>query len=98
MLKTAPVKRNTVDIDTRRNVAMLAIGRKPKEVAEVPHEQFIRRTLKAKLGWPQREQAPESIKQVAKEMAAVLVARDKEIADKNAARDAAVAQGVADNV
>jgi hypothetical protein len=106
MLKTtAPIRRNTVDIDTRRNVVVIARARKPKEVAEVGHEQFIRNALKDKMGWPRREPAPESIKAAAREMAAFLVARDKEVAaakakarDEQAANDAAAAQDIADNV
>lgn len=100
---TAVIKRNTVDIDTRRNIVVIARARKPKEVAEVSHEQFIRNALKDKMGWPRREPAPESIKAAAREMAAFLVARDKEVAaakrklaDEQAAEDAAVAQDMAD--
>jgi len=104
MLKTtAPIRRNTVDIDTRRNIVVIARARKPKEVAEVSHEQFIRNALKDKMGWPRREPAPESIKVAAREMAAFLVARDKEMAaakakarDEQAAKDAAVRQGMID--
>lgn len=92
----APTKRNTVCIDTRRSVNMLAMARKPQEVAKEGHEQFIRNALKDKLGWPRREPAPESIKAAAREMAAKLVARDKAAADarakareEQAAKDAA---------
>lgn len=97
MLKTV-TKRTTVCIDTRRTVNMLAMARKPADVAKEGHEQFIRNLLKDKLGWPRREPAPESIKAAAREMAARFVARDKKIADEKAAREAAVAQGIADNV
>lgn len=93
MLIQAPFKRHTVDIDTRRTVVVLARARKPFEVAEVNHEQFIRNTLKDKLGWPRRDPAPESIKVAAKEMAAHLVQRDKEVAN-----DAAAEQDIANNV
>jgi len=100
---TAPVRRSTVDVDTRRNIVVIARARKPKEVAEVSHEQFIRNALKDRMGWPRREPAPESIKAAAREMASFLVARDKAIADvkakardEQAAKDAAVAQGIAD--
>ena len=82
MLIQAPFKRSTVDIDTRRTVVVMARSRKPQEVAEVNHETFIRNALKDKLGWPRRDPAPESIKVAAREMAAFLVARDKDIADK----------------
>lgn len=103
MLKQA-TKRTTVCIDTRRTVNMLAMGRKPHDVAKEGHEQFIRNTLKDKLGWPRREPAPQVIKDAARSMAAFLVARDKALADKKAAardeqaaKDAAVAQGIADS-
>lgn len=77
MLIQATFKRHTVDIDTRRTVVVMARVRKPQEVAEVNHETFILNALKDKLGWPRRDQAPESIKVAAKEMAAFLVSRDK---------------------
>jgi len=100
---TTPVRRTTVDIDTRRNIVVIARSRKPKEVAEVSHEQFIRNALKDKMGWPRREPAPETIKAAAREMASFLVARDKEVAaakakarDEQAAKDAAVRQGMID--
>lgn len=103
MLIQAPFKRTTVDIDTRRTIVVLARVRKPHEVAEINHETFIRNALKDKLGWPRREQAPESIKVAAKEMAAHLVARDKAVADakakarnEQAACDALVAQEMAE--
>ena len=40
-------KRTTVDIDTRRHVIVAAQARKPKEVAEVNHETFIRNAKEA---------------------------------------------------
>jgi hypothetical protein len=79
------VRRNTVDIDTRRSVFMLAAARKPADVAKEPHEAFVRHTLKNRMGWPQREPAPQSIKDAAKAIAAQLVARDQ------AAKDAELA-------
>lgn len=95
----ATTKRNVVCIDTRRTVNMLASGRKPQDVAKEGHEQFIRNLLKDKLGWPRREPAPEAIKAAAREMAARLQARDKDIADKKfalkQAADAKVAAKVA---
>jgi len=101
--KTATVRRANVTVDDRRALIAIASGRKPKEVAEVTHEQFIRNALKDKMGWPRREPAPESIKVAAREMAAFLVARDKEVAaakakarDEQAAKDAAAAQDMAD--
>jgi len=96
MFTITNTRRTTVDVDTRRNVVMIAQARKPRDVAAVPHEQFIRNTLKDKMGWPRREPAPESIKVASREIAAFLKARDKAIADKKAAQDAAVVQGIAD--
>ena len=101
--KTATVKRTTVDIDTRRSIVVIARARKPKEVAEVNHETFIRNALKDRMGWPRREPAPESIKAAAREMASFLVARDKEVAaaaakarDEQAANLAACEQDMED--
>ena len=98
-------KRTTVDIDTRRNVFMIAKARKPGDIAKVPHETFIRNELKDRLGWPRRESAPDAIKAVAREMAAQfnaeMLAKSKAAAkarDEQAANEAAVAQGIADNV
>jgi hypothetical protein len=92
----ATIKRTTVCIDTRRTVNMLASARKPQDVAKEGHEQFIRNLLKDKMGWPRREPAPESIKAAAREMAARLVQRDKDLAEakrkakeEQAAREAA---------
>lgn len=97
MLKnTAPAHRATVTVDDRRAVFVAAQARKGRAVAEVPHEVFIRNMLKDRLGWPRREPAPEGLKKAAREMASQLVARDKKIADEQAARDAAVAQDIAD--
>jgi len=100
---TAIARRSIVDIDTRRKIVVIARARKPQAVAVVAHEQFIRNALKDSMGWPRREPAPDSIKAAAREMAAFLVARDKEAADakarardEQAAKDAAVAQGMID--
>ncbi len=82
-------KRTTVDVDTRRTVNMLAMSRKPGDVAKESHEQFIRNALKDRLGWPRREPASDAIKEAAKQMAAVLQQRDKALADKKAAEKAA---------
>jgi hypothetical protein len=41
MFKQAAAKRSNVTVDDRRAVIVIAQARKPKEVAEVPHEQFI---------------------------------------------------------
>lgn len=94
MQKTV-AKRTTVCIDTRRSVNMLAMARKPADVAKEGHEQFIRNLLKDRLGWPRREPAPESIKAAAREMAARFVARDKELAANKAKHAAAVAEQAA---
>ena len=96
MFKNAtPVKRNTVDVDTRRAVIVIARSRKPKEVAEVNHETFIRNSLKDRMGWPRRDPAPEAIKAAAREMAAFLVARDKEVAAAKAKLAAEAAEKAA---
>ena len=91
-------KRTVVDVDTRRAVVTVARARKPRDVAEVPHEKFVRNALKDRLGWLRRDPAPESIKAAAKEIAAFLVKRDadaakaeKEAAAKIAAAAAATA-------
>jgi hypothetical protein len=75
-MQQAQAKRTVVDIDTRRTVLVQARGRKPREVAAVNHETFIRNALKDRLGWLRREPAPEAIKSAAKEMASFLVKRD----------------------
>lgn len=93
---TAPVKRAIVDVDTRRAVMSIAMGRKPRDVAEVPHEAFIRNMLKDRLGWPRREPAPDAIKEATRQMASFLIARDEKVADEKAARDAIVAQEAAE--
>ena len=89
--------KSVVDIDTRRKVFMAAGARKPTEVAKLAHEAFIRNMLKDSLGWKRDQPAPETIKAVAKEMAAQFTARDKKIADaKQAAKDAAAAKQAAE--
>lgn len=99
-------RKTIVDTDTRRSVFMLAKGRKKDEVAKVPHEAFIRQALKAKLGWAKAEPAPEHVKQVAKELAAVfnaemLAASNRVRAQREASiakMDADVVQGIADAI
>jgi len=91
-MQKVQTQRTTVDIDTRRAVSMEARGRKPRDVAEMGHEQFIRNALKDRLGWPRRDPAPESIKVAAKEMAAFLVKRDADIAAAKAATAKAEAE------
>lgn len=78
MLKQAPQKRANVTIDDRRAILVIASARKPKDVAEVPHEAFIRNALKDRLGWPRREPAPQQLKESAKHLAEGLVKRDRE--------------------
>lgn len=75
-------RKDKVDVDLRRQVFVVAQGRKPKEVAKEPHEAFIRNTLKDKMGWPRREPAPESIKAAARAMAEQLKQRDRDVAAK----------------
>jgi len=87
MLKQAQTKRTVVDVDSRRAVSVAARARKPREVAEMGHEQYIRNALKDRLGWPRRDPAPESIKAAAKEMAVFLNKRDADIAAAKAAQD-----------
>lgn len=65
-------QRSNVTVDDRRVVLVAAKSRKAAEVAKVPHEVFIRQALKAQLGWPQREPAPKSLLDAAKQMAAAL--------------------------
>lgn len=77
MLKQAQQKRSNVTVDDRRAVLVIAQARKPKDVAEMSHENFLRNALKDRLAWPRREPAPEAVKQAAKHMAQALIARDK---------------------
>jgi len=70
MLKATLVQRSNVTIDDRRAVFVAARARKPRDIAAVPNEVFIRNMLKDRLGWPRREPAPESVKAVTREMVA----------------------------
>ena len=65
-------QRTTVNVDDRRAVLMATKFRKPRDVAAVPHEQFIRQFLKARMGFDRKDPAPQSVKDVAKQMSAVL--------------------------
>lgn len=65
-------RRSNVTVDDRRAVLTLTRGRKPADVARVPHEVFIRQTLKARMGWPKNENAPKVVIEVARQMAAAL--------------------------
>lgn len=92
-MQTTTARKTIVDVDTRRTVVMTARARTPKDVAVVPHEQFVRNLLKSKMGWPKREPAPEALKVAAREIASVLVQRDKDLAAAKAkARDEAEAK------
>ncbi len=88
MRKQQIQRRTEVTIDDRRAVLVLARTRDPKLAAVVPHEAFIRNTLKDRMGWPRKEPASDQLKAAAREMAAHLVSRDKEAA---AAKRAALA-------
>lgn len=81
-------RKTVVDVDTRRAVIVVARGRKPAEVAKVPHESFIRNMLKERMGWPRREPAPETIKEAARQMAAALKAEEKARYDALVAKEA----------
>lgn len=85
MLKQT-IQRTNVTIDDRRSVIVLARGRKPADVAKVPHEAFLRQQLKARMGYGTKDSAPDSIKQAAKEMAASLLREAKVAADAAAAK------------
>jgi len=98
MLKTNRkiARRNVVTVDDRRAVMLLAKARTPKEIAVVKHEDFIRRALKQRLGWPQTEPASEPLKLAAKEIANVLATQAKEAAAKAKAEADAKAKVEAD--
>ena len=72
MFKTAPVQRSNVTIDDRRAAFVAAKGRRPRDVAAVPNEQFIRNMLKDRMGWPHRDPAPEALKAASREIATAL--------------------------
>jgi hypothetical protein len=74
--------RSNVTVDDRRAILPVANARKPHEVKETRHEDFIRRALKARLGWAANQAAPQAVLDAAKQMAAVLEARDAAAAAK----------------
>ena len=80
--------KTVVCADTRRAVFMIAKARRKDDVLKEKHEDFVRRTLKERMGWPKREPAPESIKLVAKEIAATLIRMEKEAAAAKEAKQA----------
>lgn len=84
-------RRSVVTPEDRRAVLMQAMGRKSHEVARMNNENFIRRALKERLGVPQQEQASAELKKAARDLAAVVVQREKEAAEARAARVAAAA-------
>jgi len=52
MFNQQPRIRANVTVEDRRAVYVMAMGRKPADVAKVPHEQFLRNALKDRLSWP----------------------------------------------
>ncbi len=86
MFKSA--QRTNVTIDDRRTVIVLSKARKPGDVAKVPHEAFLRQTLKTRMGFGPKEPAPDSIKQAAKDMAASILRDAKAAAEAQAAKQA----------
>ena len=69
MNKFATAQRSNVTVDDRRAVFVAAKGRKPRDIAAVPNDVFIRNMLKDRMGWPRREPAPEALKAAAREIA-----------------------------
>lgn len=76
-MATATTQKTVVCADTRRAVFMIAKNRKASDVLKEKHEDFIRRTLKERMGWPRREPAPQSIKDAAKQMATILIEQER---------------------
>ena len=97
MLKLAPTQRTVVTVDDRRAVFIAAKSRTQRDILAVPNEVFIRNMLKDRMGWARREPAPQSIKDVTREMVATLkvaaaaVAAQKVQAQLAAAEKAATA-------
>lgn len=90
MLKLAPTQRTVVTVDDRRAVFIAAKSRKDRDILAVPNEVFIRNMLKDRMGWARREPAPQSIKDVTREMVATLkVAAQAAAAQKMQAKLAA---------
>ncbi len=54
MFNQQPRIRANVTVEDRRAVYVMAMGRKPADVAKVPHEQFLRNALKDRLNWSRR--------------------------------------------
>jgi len=72
-MKTATLKRSNVTVDDRRKMIVMARARKPADVLKVNQETFLRQQLKTMMGWGQKEPAPQSIKDAAKDMAASIL-------------------------
>lgn len=84
------VKRTVVTVDDRRAVFVAGRARKPSDIVAMPHEAFARNMLKARMGWPSRDPAPDSVKAAAKELGATLSAAFKKQLDDAAAKSASV--------
>ncbi len=74
-MQTKTQQRSNVTVDDRRAVMPLARAFKP--TLKLNREQFIRNALKARLGWPEREPAPESVMAAVKQMAGFLSNEEK---------------------
>jgi hypothetical protein len=68
-------KRSNVTVDDRR--AILPAARVFKPTMKETREQFIRNALKARLGWPARDPAPQSVLDATKQLAAFLNSEEK---------------------
>ena len=80
-MSTSTSPKTVVCADTRRAVFMIAKARRKDDVLKEKHEDFIRRMLKERMGWPKRDPAPQSIKDTAKEMAAIILRLEREAAE-----------------
>ncbi len=80
----ASSKRSNVTVDDRRAVLPLARAFKPS--FKENREQFIRNTLKARLNWPAREPAPQSVLDATKQLATFLAAEEKATREANEAK------------
>ncbi len=74
-MQTKTQQRSNVTVDDRRAVMPLARAFKP--TLKLNREQFIRNALKARLNWPEREPAPESVMAAVKQMAGFLSSQEK---------------------
>lgn len=69
------IKRSNVTVDDRR--AVLPLARAFKPTFKETREQFIRNSLKARMGWPAREPAPEAVMVAVKQMAKFLSGEER---------------------